>query len=252
MRRLALIAFLVCSHAAVAPADDDDRRPALPIVVASPDGRIRVDVFVDKLAEHPSAAQYRIFFRGQPVVLASRLGTDLAGGATLGADSVVESVERRSFRETYEQFPGKRTQVLDHGSEAVIGFRERTAPARRWELVVRAYDDGAAVRYRFPAQQGWQRLEIAAERTGFELPGDPTVFAMPLPSFTTPHEEHYRKSRLSEFPQEALIGLPLLAELPGTGWAAILEVRQGEGREAAALDALAGCREAHGPGVSTL
>jgi len=46
---------------------------------------------------------------------------------------------------------------------------------------------------------------------------------MPLPSFTTPHEEHYQKRPVSKFPKDGLVGLPLLAELPGTGWAAILE-----------------------------
>src|SRR5262249_9939897 len=95
-------------------------------------------------------------------------------------------------------------------------------------------------RYRFPAQDGWSRLEVAGERTGFRLPGDPTTFAMPLPSFTTAHEEHYRKRTVARFPKDGLVGLPLLAELPGTGWAAILEadltdyaamylVRTGEG-----------------------
>ena len=102
-------------------------------------------------------------------------------------------------------------------------MRERAAPARRWEVVVRAYDDGIAFRYRFPAQEGWSRLEIAGERTAFRLPEGAVAYAAPMESFTTPHEVRYQKRAVAEFPKEWLVGLPLLVELPGTGWAAILE-----------------------------
>ena len=68
--------------------------------VSSPDGRIRVEVFLDPTAGAPSAVRYRVSFRGRPVVLPSRLGVDLADGSSLGAGSTIESVETRSFRET--------------------------------------------------------------------------------------------------------------------------------------------------------
>ena len=195
--------------------------PAAPseVVVTSPDGQIRAVVSLGEGSE----PHYRVSFRGSSVVLPSRLGVDLADGSTLGGGSTIEGVETRSFHETYTQFPGKRSRVEDHGSEAVISFREQAAPARRWEWVVRAYDDGVAFRYCFPAQEGWSLLEVSGERTEFRLPGDPTAFAMPLPSFTTPHEEHLRKLAVSEFREDGLVGLPVLVELPGTGWAAILE-----------------------------
>ena len=70
-------------------------------------------------------------------MLPSRLGVNLADGTALGAGSTIESVKTRTFRETYTQFPGKRGRSLDHGTEAVIAMRERAAPARRWEVVVR-------------------------------------------------------------------------------------------------------------------
>ena len=102
-------------------------------------------------------------------------------------------------------------------------MRERAAPARRWEVVVRAYDDGIAFRYRFPAQEGWSRLEIAGERTAFRLPDGAVAYAAPMGSFTTPHEVRYQKRPVAEFPEDWLVGLPLLVELPQTGSAALLE-----------------------------
>jgi alpha-glucosidase len=194
-----------------------------PVVVTSPDGRIRAEVFLDKSGGQDSVPQYRVSFRGRPVALPSRLGIDLGDGSTLGAGSTIEGVETRPFRETYTQSPGKRRRVDNHGAEAAIRLRERAAPGRRWEVVLRVYDDGAAFRYRFPAQEGWSRLEIAGERTGFRLPGDALAYALPLKSFTTSHEARYLKRPVSQIPENQLFGLPLLVELPGTGWVALAE-----------------------------
>ena len=46
---------------------------------------------------------------------------------------------------------------------------------------------------------------------------------MPLASFTTSHEGRYERRAVDEIPADWLLGLPLLVELPGVGWAAVLE-----------------------------
>jgi alpha-glucosidase len=46
---------------------------------------------------------------------------------------------------------------------------------------------------------------------------------LPLESFTTSHEGRYQRQPVAETSAEWLIGLPILLELPGTGWAAIAE-----------------------------
>ena len=48
-------------------------------------------------------------------------------------------------------------------------------------------------------------------------------YALRLASFTTSHEARYEKKAIAEIPKEWLIGLPLLVELPGTGWLALAE-----------------------------
>lgn len=210
--------------APVAAADGSGASVKSPVEVRSSNRDVRAEVWAEKPSGgHASAATYRVFFHDREVVLPSRLGVDLTDGSRLGADSIVKDVETRSFRETYTQFPGKRRAVLDEGTETIVTFREQGETGRRWQLVVRAYDDGAAFRYRFPAQQGWEQLEIATERTTFQFPGDPVAYAMPLPSFTTPHEEHYQKRPVSRLPADGLIGMPALFDLPGTGVAAVLE-----------------------------
>jgi alpha-glucosidase len=215
-------------------------RAATPVICRSPDASLAIEFALRNDGTSDDVPQYRVRCPRGDAIGWSRLGIDLADGGILGGSCEVTAVEARSIRETYTQFPGKRRHVVGHATEMTIRLREAAQPNRRWELVLRAYNDGVAFRYRFPAQDGWSRLELAGERTSFCLSGDPTAFAMPLPSFTTPHEEHYRKRLVSQLPRDKLVGLPLLAELPGMGFAAILEadltdyaalylVRTGEG-----------------------
>ncbi len=224
MRRyLVLNSWFFGLAATVAAAADDGPTQPAHVVVASLDDRIRVEVFCTPSGERAAILQYQIAFGGRPVVLPSRLGVELADGPSLGTSSIIQGVQTRTVRETYAQFPGKRRQVLNHCAEAVITIRERDEPARRWEVVVRAYNDGAAIRYRFPAQRGWPSLAIAGERTEFRLPEGTRAYALPLNAFTTSHEKRYEKRLVAEIPQSWLLGLPMLAELPGTGYVAVAE-----------------------------
>ncbi len=193
------------------------------VAATSPDGRIRVEVALAGRGEGGPPPVYSISFRGRPVVLASRLGIDLAGGTALGRDSTIEQVRTQTINETYTQQPGKRSRVVNHCEETVVTLRERAEPARRWEVVLRAYDDGVAFRYRFPAQEGWERLAIAGERTQFRLPVAAVAYALPLDGYTTSHEARYQKKAVAEIPREWLLGLPMLAELPGAAWLAVAE-----------------------------
>jgi alpha-glucosidase len=198
--------------------------PVTPLVrVQSPNGRVRIEFFLQRHQDVDAVPHYRVFLNNQPILLPSRLAIDLADGAGLGSPCAINAVTTRSRREAYSVSPGKRRHVLDHCTETVVALRERTAPGRRWELVLRAYDDGVAFRYRFPAQDGWKRLVLAGERTELALPDDALGYLQPLSSFTTSFEKLYQKKRVKEVPGDWLLGLPLLVECPGRGWAAVTE-----------------------------
>ncbi len=210
--------FVVTAFAACAHGDAPSRPTA-----TSPDRQIRIELFLAERGEGQASPEYAISFCGRPVVLPSRLGIDLAGGPGLGRDSTIEGARTRTINETYTQFPGKRSRVVDHCEEVVVTLRERAAPAWRWEVVLRAYNDGVAFRYRFPAQEGSQRLAIFGDRAQIQLPGDAQAYTLPLNSYTTSHEVRYQKKAVSAIPAEWLLGVPLLTELPGTGWLAVME-----------------------------
>ncbi|MBP7933167.1 MAG: glycoside hydrolase family 97 protein [Phycisphaerae bacterium] len=194
-----------------------------PVTVTSPGGHVHVQISLHTAGQGGAVPRYRVTFKERPVIVDSPLQIDLADGTRLGSDSVIEGARTTTIDTEYRQHPGKRSRVVDHGFETVISLHERREPVRKWELVVRAYDEGAALRYRFPRQQGCDSLVVASERTGVAFPEGTIAFALPLNSFTTPYEKRYQRKLVAELPADWLLGLPLLVEVPGTAWAAVTE-----------------------------
>ena len=197
------------------------KRPDAPITTSAPNGQIRFEVSLDRSGGH-THPQCRVLDKDGEFIQIPSLEIELADGTRIGADCVIDDSQTASINAEYRQHPGKRSHVVDNCSETVISFAEKQ-PARRWQLVVRAYDDGVAFRYRFPKQESWPSLEIAAERTAFSFPQGATAFALPLNSFTTSYERRYERKPIAEIPKDWLLGLPMLVEVPGRGCAAVTE-----------------------------
>jgi alpha-glucosidase len=210
----AFIVVLMCGSAL---------RAAAPVVCRSPDGALAIEFNLRADGKTASVPQYRVRAGKGDVVGWSRLGVDLAGRERLGGACEVTGVETRAVRDEYEQFPGKRRHVVGRATETTIRLRETTKPNRLWEVVLRAYDDGVAFRYRFPKQDGWKRLLIAGERTRFAFPRGTVAWALPLNGFRTSYEKRYQRLPIEKLPTNWLLGLPLLVRLPGGGWAAVTE-----------------------------
>jgi alpha-glucosidase len=216
---LGCLSLITCASATAA----GEKASLTSVVVTSPDARVAIEVFVDgvRAARHPLL--YRVTFRSRPVLEDSPLGVDLADGTTLGGDCEIEGSKTEAINNSYRQYPGKRSVVVDRCNETMIQVRERGTPRRVWQLLVRASDDGIALRYRFPKQDGWSSLFLRDERTNFTFPEETECFALPLNAFTTSYEKRYVKRAVKELPGDWLLGLPLLVEMPGAGWAAITE-----------------------------
>ena len=196
---------------------------APPLTLSSPNGRVRIEFTLRRAGESDAVPYYRVLLGEKEIIGPSRLEMVLGDGTTLGGSSEIEGTDTRSHRETYTQFPGKRRHVTDHCTEAVVRLRETTGSKHKWELVLRAYDDGVAFRYRFPAQVGWDKLVIAEEKTEFCIPPEARAFALPLNSFTTSYEKLYEVKPAGELPKDWLLALPLLLESSGGDCAAITE-----------------------------
>lgn len=222
MPRISLLALLI------AAIDVSPLSAAVPISVSSPDGRVRIEFALRRAAGADNSPNYRVLFRDEEIVSLSPLGVSLGDGTALGGTCEIEGTESRHVHEAYTQFPGKRREVTSDANEVVVHLREKTPPGRKWDVWLRSADDGAAFRYAFPRQDGWEQLVIAGERTDFAVPVAVKAYALPLNSFTTSHEKRYEVKPVGELPREWLLGLPLLLEYGSGAWVAITEANVNE------------------------
>jgi alpha-glucosidase len=214
-----IILHFAVAVAALAGAENAD----VVIAVSSPDGRAQIVLSLEDDGQARAVLQYRVTYAGTEIIGSSRFGFELEEGNKLGGSCEIISVKQKPVREKYTQITGKRREVSSQASELIVTLRETAAPRRTWELALRVYDDGVAFQYRFPKQEGWDALTIARERTEFRLAPEARVFALPLNGFTTSYEKRYVVKPARELPKEWLLGLPLLAQVPGGMWAAVTE-----------------------------
>jgi alpha-glucosidase len=131
--------------------------------------------------------------------------------------------------ETYRLVTGKASSVRNQFNAVSIQIEESGAAARQMVLEARAYNDAIAFRYVVPKQSGLSKFRMARENTEFRISKDPFVYALVLPHYRSMYESEFIKLSASSFANQggvkssALLGLPLLMEVPGVGWMAIAE-----------------------------
>jgi alpha-glucosidase len=169
-------------------------RPAAPAVlatVASPDGRNEFSLVID----HSGISRYSVRRGGQVVVSDSRLGLRFAEQAELGKGFRLTTTERSSRDETWEQPWGERRLVRDHHNELLVRFEDDAL--RRFDLRVRAFNDGIGFRYEVPGQPGFETANIVDELTEFSLPEGSTAWWIPGRRYNR-YEYLYRTTGVDE------------------------------------------------------
>ncbi|HWC97935.1 MAG TPA: glycoside hydrolase family 97 protein [Candidatus Sulfopaludibacter sp.] len=183
----------------------------------SPDGAIEMTISADR------GLAYTVSFHGNPVILRSTLGLELAGQPVLGASVRILQMQPGSLDETYSMPTGKANPIHSVCRTLTVELEETAAPSRKMTLEARAFNDGVAFRYRVPDQPGVKEIRLAGERTQFKLAKDGTTWPLILENFQTPYEDNYRTLPVSGIHADSLVGLPLLSELPGVAWVGITE-----------------------------
>ena len=201
-------------------------RAADDLTVASPDGRVVVSFALKSLPQPylpGERAYYRVSYGGAPVLTDSPLGLDFAGAAPLDHDFEIVGTDRHSHDETWTNRFGVQRDVPDHYNQLRVSLREKQAPARRVDVIFRAYNEGAAFRYFLPQQNAMEKFTLMAENTGFYFAREASAFALNMGRFNTSNEGEYRPTALKTIKPESIINLPLLVETPGGPWVGLLE-----------------------------
>jgi len=136
------------------------RTQADDVTVKSPDGRITVTVGV----ETSGRLSYEVRADGRPMLARSPLGIAV-DGVDLGQGAAIRGARKvRKIDEKYE-LCGNHPTIRNRANEQVIDLRTADRP---FGLVVRAADDGAAIRYLLPADA----TNVTGEATAWVLPAD--------------------------------------------------------------------------------
>lgn len=187
------------------------------VALSSPDGRLSFSL---KLAG--PAPEYSVSFKKQAVINSSPLSLDFDNGAW-GQHLKINKVSRTTADDYYDLIVGKASHIHNFYHQAIIPLEETVSPFRKINLVVRAYNDGIAFRYAFPAQQGWNNYTLYDENTSFNLAGDPKALVLVLPSYTSSHEGNYTHKSYAELVPGKLMDMPATFEYPGKVYLAITE-----------------------------
>ena len=195
-------------------------------VVTSPDGSNSAVVALKSLPQPYPLGQrvyYRVLKDKQVVLTDSPLGLDFKGMGALDRDFEVLGSKTDSHDSTWDFAFGARSRIRDHYNELTLSLRERAGARRRLDIVFRAYNEGVAFRYVLPKQDGLDEFVLSSEDTEFHFARDASCFALDLGGYSTAYESEYPRISLNDIKPTSIIGLPLLVQLAGGPWVALLE-----------------------------
>lgn len=183
--------------------------------IQSPEGNVKVEV-------QRSPLSYSVTYDGQPVIKDSPLGLEFKDQPPFGELKLVDDQHHEVDRTTVPVW-GKSSPIRNHYDEMTLSFVEQANPGRKLDLIFRAYADGVAFRYSLPASPSAEKFVVTNEQTAFRFPGDPVVWATIYASFHNSYEGHFPREHISDLPESAIIGLPMLAQVQPNLYAAITE-----------------------------
>jgi alpha-glucosidase len=166
-----------------------------PVQVASPDGRNVVTVGTAE-----GGLFYTVERDGRKIILPSRLGFEFRDAPPLRDGLELAGTERTTVDESWEQPWGEVARVRDHHNELRVSVDEMKEPRRRFDLVLRVFDDGLGFRYELPEQPALASFAITDELTEFHLADDARTWWILADDVTHRYELLYSSSPASTLP----------------------------------------------------
>lgn len=202
------LAFWYFSGAPIVGAADAE-------TLASPDGKVEVTV-----RETHQGLVYSVRLDGTEVLVDSPLGLEFTTGRAIAPGTKIAAVTHGGANSKWQPVWGKRSEIVDHYQEMTLQLAEPTG-GNSIDLVVRAYDDGVALRYLVP--ESWGAFVLKRDLTGFRFPTDATVWAANFGGFHSSQESEFVKQPVSKLRSDQVYGCPLLASIDDNVWAAFTE-----------------------------
>jgi alpha-glucosidase len=188
------------------------------ISLSSPNKKI---LFAFNLSD--GSPEYSVRFNNRILIEHSTLSLSFENKDAWGEGLTADRASFADGEDNYTLPEGKTSSVHDFYKEVSIPLQERSGKKRLIILRVRAFDDGIAFRYEFPAQNNWTAYTMTDENTHFNLTGNPKARVAFLENFATSHEHRYNVLPLKKINDDTLMDMPALFEFPDKIYMAITE-----------------------------
>ena len=162
------------------------------VKVSSPNGRIAITV-----DQTEAGLTYAVSVDGKAIIAPSPLQLNLDIGQ-LGAASKVLGHAETSVDATWNPVVGKTSVASDHYNQSDIAYQAGGDKGLRYDVIMRAYDNGVAFRYAMPEQAGVVDFKVMNEGTQFFFPADYDCWGANMGSFYTSFEGEYDQVKASK------------------------------------------------------
>ena len=138
------------------------------VSVQSPDGKIKVDFWIDEISDN----HYSVSYEGETIVLPSFIGYQLEDGSKIGANVKIVSFSEMEVNQSWKTVYGELAEVPDVYNQTIIRLKEATEPGREFEITFRVYNEGVAFNTTFLSVENTKQLTIQKELTEFTFNED--------------------------------------------------------------------------------
>lgn len=200
------------------------------LTVQSPDKSIVVNFYQKELTDSTKAMFYTVSFNDKPVITESELDIQLDNHLSEQAMALkvdkhakwcenltIIGTETGSKDTSWKPVYGERNIIRDNYHTITIHLVKADNPIYKINVEIRAYNEGAAIRYFFPENEKGTYYRVMAENTEFALPENTKAW------FTGWAQGKYSLLPLKSWPQES--ERPLTLELNNGLYACLAEAQ---------------------------
>ena len=190
------------------------------ISVKSPDEKIVVTI------NNGENLNYSVTYVNRPVVNRSAMGFEFKDEPGMSGNFAILDQSLKHINETWKPVvKSKHAEIINDYNELRLTLKEKSGPMRLMELYVRAYNDGAAFRYKLSRGAKVGDRQIVKELTTFNIPGDPKAWIVEYKGYSSSNEAEFFEHPLSYLNEKSVAGMPMLMEYGNNCWVAITEAK---------------------------
>jgi len=173
----------------------------------SPNSRIQVD-----LTNNGNGLSYTVSLDGKQFISESSLGL-IINELPIGKNELqFLGKEEKSVKDSFTLVAGRTKTVADNYNTSTFKFTAKDERKLNLNLVIRAYNEGVAIRYQLPGQSGLTKFTIQNELTRFGFAADYTCFGLNLGKFANSHEGEFDPIKSSAIREHNLYDNPLVCK----------------------------------------